>query len=66
MDNILEYKDGASFFGNSEGWEEKVVMGNGWAYGVEVLLQRDFGTSLVGLDTHGVRPCASSTVLVKC
>lgn len=43
MDNILEYKDGASFFGNSEGWEEKVVMGNGWAYGVEVLLQRDFG-----------------------
>ncbi|MBQ1409493.1 MAG: TonB-dependent receptor [Bacteroidales bacterium] len=43
MDNILEYKDGASFFGNSEGWEEKVVMGNGWAYGVEILLQRNFG-----------------------
>lgn len=43
MDNILEYKDGASFFGNSEGWEDKVVMGKGWAYGVEVLLQRDFG-----------------------
>ena len=43
MDNILEYKDGASFFGNSEGWEDKVVMGEGWAYGVELLLQRDFG-----------------------
>ena len=43
MNNILEYKDGASFFGNSEGWEEKVVMGEGWSYGVEMLLQRDFG-----------------------
>ena len=43
MHNLLEYKDGASFFGSSESWEEKVVMGDGWAYGVEVLLQRNFG-----------------------
>ena len=43
MHNLLEYKDGATFFGSSDSWEEKVVMGDGWAYGVELLLQRNFG-----------------------
>ena len=43
MDNLLEYKDGASFFGSSENWENKVCMGRGWAYGVEFLVQRSFG-----------------------
>ena len=43
MDNLLEYKDGASFFGSSDTWENKVSMGKGWAYGVELLVQRSFG-----------------------
>ena len=43
MDNLLEYKDGASFFGSSERWDEKVCMGKGWSYGVEFLVQRSFG-----------------------
>ncbi len=43
MDNLLEYKDGASFFGSSERWDEKVCMGKGWAYGLEFLVQRSFG-----------------------
>ena len=43
MDNLLEYKDGASFFGSSDTWENKVCMGKGWAYGVEFLVQRSFG-----------------------
>ena len=43
MDNLLEYKDGASFFGSSDPWEHKVCMGKGWAYGVEFLVQRSFG-----------------------
>ncbi len=43
MKNLLEYKDGASFYGSSTGWEDKVVMGDGWSYGVEVLLQRKAG-----------------------
>ena len=43
MDNLLEYKDGASFFGSSERWDEKVCMGKGWSYGVELLVQRSFG-----------------------
>ncbi len=45
LDNLMEYKDGASFFGSSEGWESKVSMGRGWAYGVEFLLQRSFGAT---------------------
>lgn len=43
MDNLLEYRDGASFFGSSETWENKVCLGKGWAYGVEFLVQRSFG-----------------------
>lgn len=45
MDNLLEYKDGASFMGSSSGWEEKVVAGRGWSYGVEFLAQRSFGNT---------------------
>ncbi len=43
MNNIIEYKDGASFFGASQGWEDKVVMGEGWSYGVELLAQKNVG-----------------------
>ena len=43
MDNLLEYKDGASFWGNSQGWEQKVCMGRGWAYGIEFLAQKNLG-----------------------
>jgi outer membrane receptor for ferrienterochelin and colicin len=43
MDNLIEYKDGASFMGSSTGWEDKVNMGRGWAYGIEFLAQRSFG-----------------------
>jgi len=45
MNNLLEYKEGASFFGSSTGWEEKVCMGRGWAYGVEFLLQKTIGNT---------------------
>lgn len=41
--NLVEYKEGASFFGISTGWEEKVAVGDGWSYGVEILLQRKVG-----------------------
>ena len=43
MNNLIEYKDGASFFGSSDTWENKVCMGRGWAYGIELLVQRSFG-----------------------
>ena len=43
MDNLIEYKDGATFFGSSENWENLVVAGSGWSYGVEFLVQREVG-----------------------
>lgn len=43
MDNVLEYKDGASYMGMSSGWEEKVCMGRGWSYGAEFLAQKKTG-----------------------
>ena len=43
MNNIIEYKDGASFLNINTGWEDKVNMGRGWAYGVEFLAQKTFG-----------------------
>ncbi|NDV45605.1 TonB-dependent receptor [Paludibacter sp. 221] len=43
MSNLLEYKDGATFLGNNSGWEDKVSMGQGWSYGVELLAQKTIG-----------------------
>jgi hypothetical protein len=43
MKNLIEYKDGATFFGSSTGWEDKVSMGRGWAYGIEFLAQKSVG-----------------------
>ncbi|TAJ10225.1 TonB-dependent receptor [Marinilabiliaceae bacterium JC017] len=43
MDNLIEYKEGASFFGSSQGWEEKVEMGEGRSYGAELLLKKETG-----------------------
>jgi outer membrane receptor for ferrienterochelin and colicin len=44
MNNVLEYKDGASFFSlDQTGWDDKVVMGDGWAYGIELFAQKNVG-----------------------
>jgi len=43
MHNLIEYKDGISPFDTRESWEDIVCIGDGWTYGVEFLLQRDFG-----------------------
>lgn len=45
MRNVLEYKDGASFMGNSYNWEEKVEMGKGRSYGLELMLQKTAGNT---------------------
>ncbi|MDR0422257.1 MAG: TonB-dependent receptor [Proteiniphilum sp.] len=45
MENLLEYKEGASFVGASSNWEEKVSMGRGTAFGIEFLAQRSFGNT---------------------
>ncbi len=50
MDNLIEYKEGASFFEDpeangltSQGWEQKIEQGKGWSYGGEVFLQKKYG-----------------------
>ncbi|WP_305952123.1 TonB-dependent receptor [Emticicia oligotrophica] len=50
MDNIVSYKEGASFLSlNSpngaaqEDWQSKIIDGNGYSYGVEFLVQKKVG-----------------------
>lgn len=43
MDNLIEYKDGASFLSSDTGWEDKISCGRGWSYGVEFLAQKSVG-----------------------
>jgi len=43
MDNLIEYKEGASFSGVSDGWESKIEMGKGWSYGAEIMLEKTVG-----------------------
>lgn len=43
MRNVLEYKDGVSFFGTSAGWENKVEMGKGRSMGIELMTQKTVG-----------------------
>ena len=43
MRNVLEYKDGVSFFVSSTGWENKVEMGKGRSVGIELMAQKTLG-----------------------
>lgn len=43
MNNLIEYKDGASFFGNDQDWQDKVEVGKGWSYGGELMLEKKIG-----------------------
>lgn len=44
MSNVMEYKDGSSFFTlDQTDWQDKVVMGDGWSYGIELFAQKQVG-----------------------
>lgn len=43
MNNLIEYKDGASFYGTSVDWENKVESGKGWVYGAEFMFSKEVG-----------------------
>ena len=43
MDNVIEYKEGASFFNSTTSWEDKVDVGKGTSYGAELFLQKKKG-----------------------
>ena len=43
LHNVLEYKDGMSFYGFSGKWQEMVAMGEGRSKGIEILAKRTEG-----------------------
>lgn len=43
MDNLIEYKEGASFFDIGTNWESKVETGKGYSYGAELLIRKNIG-----------------------
>lgn len=45
MRHILEYQDGVSFFGTSTNWEEKVEVGEGRSFGLELMIQKTLGNT---------------------
>ncbi len=45
MNNLVEYKEGASFFNLDNSWEDQVTQGKGWSYGLEFLLMKKYGNT---------------------
>jgi len=43
MENLIEYKDGASFLSGNGNWEDQVEIGNGNSYGGELLFEKRSG-----------------------
>ena len=43
MDNLIEYKEGASFLDVDKNWENKIATGEGWSYGMEAFVQKKTG-----------------------
>ncbi len=43
MENLIEYKEGASFFSLQDDWQDKVEIGRGLSYGLEMLARKQFG-----------------------
>lgn len=43
MNNLIQYKEGVSFVGGSEDWQQKVTVGQGWAYGAEFFVEKKKG-----------------------
>ncbi|MBR6247564.1 MAG: TonB-dependent receptor [Muribaculaceae bacterium] len=43
MDNVLEYRNGATYFIADQNWQNIVALGKGRSYGVEMLLEKKVG-----------------------
>jgi hypothetical protein len=43
MNNVIEYKDGATYLNVDKNWESKVDMGRGESHGAELFVQKKFG-----------------------
>ncbi len=45
MNNVLEYRDGVTLVLTSSGWQDKVAMGKGRAYGAELFVEKTTGAT---------------------
>ncbi len=43
MENLLEYKSGFDIFSSSQNWQDKILVGTGKSYGLELLLEKTKG-----------------------
>jgi outer membrane cobalamin receptor len=43
MENLIAYKDGASFFTIGADWQDLIETGKGWSYGVEIMFEKNLG-----------------------
>lgn len=43
MNNLIQYKEGASFLGSNTDWQSKVESGKGWSYGAEFFVEKRKG-----------------------
>ena len=50
MHHVIDIIDGASFFGNSKGWETKVTSGRGRSYGMEFFVSKTAGRTTGSLN----------------
>ena len=53
MRNLLEYKEDAGAMSSHTPWEEKLTSGKGWAYGVDISLNKETGR-LTGSISYGL------------
>ena len=45
MKNMIEYKEGAVYWGQYDDWQDKIESGDGWSYGSEFLLEKKTGNT---------------------
>lgn len=43
LKNVTNYAEGKSYFVNNDTWEQNIITGDGWAYGVEWMLRKTSG-----------------------
>lgn len=43
MNNLVEYKDGATYLDSDDSWDQKIEQGRGKAYGAELFIQKKTG-----------------------
>jgi len=45
MKHMIEYKEGAVYWGQYDDWQDKIETGDGWSYGSEFLLEKKTGNT---------------------